>query len=78
MDAIHDVSELKRRISGDEKFIDKLDKPFEPDIFDVGNEPDFTRPYLYDFVNVQQWRSAERGRATSALYNSDKMVWLVT
>jgi predicted alpha-1,2-mannosidase len=70
MNAIHDVSELKRRIGGDEKFVDRLDKLFSLRIFNAGNEPGFTSPYLYNFVQGQQWRSVERGRAISALYHA--------
>lgn len=37
MNAIHDIAELKERIGGDERFIDRLDKLFDLDIFDAGN-----------------------------------------
>ncbi|KAF2632628.1 glycoside hydrolase family 92 protein [Macroventuria anomochaeta] len=70
MNAIHDVAELKERIGGDERFIDRLDKLFDLKIFNAGNEPGFTSPYLYNFVHGQQWRSVARARAISALYNS--------
>ncbi|KAF1934065.1 glycoside hydrolase family 92 protein [Didymella exigua CBS 183.55] len=70
MNAIHDVTELKRRIGGDKRFVGRIDKLFELGIFDAGNEPGFTSPYLYNFVQGQQWRSVERGRNISTLYNS--------
>ncbi|KAH6620075.1 alpha-1,2-mannosidase family protein [Boeremia exigua] len=70
MNAIHDVAELKRRIGGDERFVDRLDNLFELEIFNAGNEPGFTTPYLYNFVPGQQWRSVERGRAISSLFNA--------
>ncbi|KAJ4325519.1 hypothetical protein N0V94_000662 [Neodidymelliopsis sp. IMI 364377] len=70
MNALHDVAELKQRIGGDERFIDRLDKLFDLSFFDAGNEPGFTSPYLYNFVKGQQWRSVERSRAISTLYNS--------
>ncbi|KAG9196957.1 hypothetical protein G6514_002740 [Epicoccum nigrum] len=70
MNAIHDVAELKRRIGGDERFVNRLDKLFSLGIFNAGNEPSFTSPYLYNFVEGQQWRSVERGRAISALYHA--------
>lgn len=69
MNAIHDVAELKDRVGGDERFVDRLDKIFQLDIFDAGNEPGFTTPYLYNFVRGQQWRSVEKGRKISALFN---------
>ncbi|KZM19809.1 uncharacterized protein EKO05_0004208 [Ascochyta rabiei] len=70
MDAIHDVAELKKRTGGNERFVDRLNQLFDLDIFNAGNEPGFTSPYLYNFVEGQQWRSVERGRAISKLYNS--------
>jgi putative alpha-1,2-mannosidase len=70
MNAIHDVAELKRRIGGDERFIDRLNKIFELDFFDAGNEPSFTTPYLYNFVVGEQWRSVERSRTIGRLYNA--------
>jgi len=39
MNAIHDVAELKRRIGGDDRFVDRLDKLFDLEIFNAGNEP---------------------------------------
>jgi putative alpha-1,2-mannosidase len=38
MNAIHDVAELKKRIGGDERFVDRLDKLFDLKIFNAGNE----------------------------------------
>ncbi|CAN9476796.1 unnamed protein product [Alternaria alternata] len=70
MNAIHDVAELKRRIGGDERFIDRLNKIFELGFFDAGNEPSFTIPYLYNFVVGEQWRSVERSRTIGRLYNA--------
>jgi predicted alpha-1,2-mannosidase len=70
MNAIHDVAELKERIGGDERFVDRLDKLFDLDIFDAANEPGFQSPSLYNFVQGQQWRSVERSRYIGGLYNS--------
>jgi predicted alpha-1,2-mannosidase len=70
MNAIHDVAELKERIGGDDRFVDRLDKLFDLDIFDAANEPGFSSPFLYNFVQGQQWRSVERSRYISSLYNS--------
>lgn len=70
MNAIHDVAELKRRIGGDKRFVDRLDKLFDLKIFNAGNEPGFTSPFLYNFVKGQQWRSVERSRYIGSLYNA--------
>lgn len=70
MNAIHDVAELKRRIGGDERFVDRLNKIFELGFFNAGNEPSFHTPYLYNFVQGQQWRSVDRSRDVGNLYNA--------
>jgi predicted alpha-1,2-mannosidase len=70
MNAIHDVAELKKRMGGDDRFVDRIDKLFELNIFNTGNEPGFTSPYLYNFVQGQQWRSVERARNISSMYTS--------
>jgi predicted alpha-1,2-mannosidase len=70
MNAIHDVAELITRVGGDERFVDRLNKIFELGLFNAGNEPSFTTPYLYNFVRGEQWRSVERSRAIGALYSA--------
>jgi predicted alpha-1,2-mannosidase len=70
MNPIHDVTELKKRIGGDERFVDRLDKIFDLKIFDAGNEPAFTIPYLYNFVEGKQYKSVERSRYIGNLYNA--------
>jgi len=72
MNGIHDTAELKRRVGGDERFVDRLDKLFELDIFDAGNEPGFTSPFLYNFVRGMQWKSVERSRYIGNLYNESE------
>lgn len=70
MNAIHDVAELKRKIGGDVRFVDRLNKIFELGLFHAGNEPSFTTPYLYNFVDGEQWRSVNRSRYISGLYSA--------
>jgi putative alpha-1,2-mannosidase len=72
MNAIHDVEELKRRIGGDERFVDRLDKLFDLKIFNAGNEPGFNSPFLYNFVRGKQHKSVERSRYISSLYNESE------
>lgn len=71
LNALHDVAHLKSLIGGDEMFVDRIDKLFELDIFDAGNEPGFTSPYLYNFVQGQQHNSVMRSRDIGKLYGSD-------
>ncbi|KAH7079088.1 alpha-1,2-mannosidase family protein [Paraphoma chrysanthemicola] len=72
MNAIHDVAELKRRVGGDERFVDRLDKLFDLKIFNAGNEPGFTSPFLYNFVKGKQYKSVERSRYIGGLYNASE------
>ncbi|KAF1990397.1 glycoside hydrolase family 92 protein [Aulographum hederae CBS 113979] len=55
MNAHHDIDTVIAYSNGTEGFIKRLDALMDPanDIFDVGNEPSFTSPYLYSFVNRQ-------------------------
>lgn len=70
MNAIHDVADLKRRIGGDDRFVDRIDKLFDLKIFNAGNEPGFTSPFLYNFVKGKQWKSMERSRYIGNLYGA--------
>lgn len=70
MNAIHDVAELKKRIGGDSRFVDRIHKLFELNMFKAGNEPGFSSPCLYNFVQGQQWRSVQNSRHISTLHNS--------
>jgi len=60
MNAIHDVAELKDRVGGDKRFVDRLDKILQLDMFDAGNEPGFTTPYLYNFVECREGPKDQR------------------
>jgi predicted alpha-1,2-mannosidase len=72
MNAIHDVYEPKKRIGGDKRFVDRLDKLFDLKIFNAGNEPGFTSPFLYNFVKGKQYKSVERSRYVGNLYNASE------
>lgn len=62
--AHHDLTKLIELCDGNETFVKRLEKTFEPGVFsgngafghtlfNPGNEPSFTTPYLYNFVNRQ-------------------------
>jgi predicted alpha-1,2-mannosidase len=71
LNALHDVWHLKDLIGGEDKFIDRLDKLFDLDLFNAGNEPGFVAPYLYNFARLpRQHLSAKRSRQISSLYGS--------
>ncbi|KAF2007287.1 glycoside hydrolase family 92 protein [Amniculicola lignicola CBS 123094] len=70
LNAIHDVATLKEYVGGDEMFADRINKLFDLNIFNAGNEPSFTSPYLYNFIPGMQYMSVRRSRQISKLYNS--------
>ncbi|KAF2176991.1 glycoside hydrolase family 92 protein [Zopfia rhizophila CBS 207.26] len=70
MNAPHDIATLKQYIGGDDKFVDRINKLFDLKIFNAGNEPGFTSPFLYNFVPGKQHLSVQRSREISKSYNS--------
>lgn len=70
LNAIHDVYTMKKFIGGDDKFVDRINKLWDLKIFNAGNEPSFTSPYLYNFVKGKQYMSVQRSRDIGKLYNS--------
>lgn len=71
--AHHDMTDLIKHMGGAESFLARLDATFKPglypdgdarfnkSLFDPSNEPGFTTPYLYNFVNRPD-RSVQRVR----------------
>ncbi|KAF8543609.1 glycosyl hydrolase family 92-domain-containing protein [Trichophaea hybrida] len=78
--AHHDMKTLISLMGGDNRFLSRLNKLFEPHsdplgsprfgntIFDPGNEPSFASPYLFNFVPGNQWRSVATSRYISRTY----------
>jgi len=61
-----DVASLIAKIGGPERFVDRLDAFFAvPGRYDVGNEPGFLAPYLYNWAGRPD-KTAEHVRATIA------------
>ncbi|PVI05747.1 glycoside hydrolase family 92 protein, partial [Periconia macrospinosa] len=73
----HDVQTLIDFMGGQDSFESRLDYIFKPNtsqtnlganglgintIMNIGNEPDFATPYLYNYVN-KQWKSVNQSRA---------------
>ncbi|KAJ4165085.1 hypothetical protein LMH87_006732 [Akanthomyces muscarius] len=76
--AHHDLTKLIELCDGNEMFVKRLEKTFEPGVFsgngafghtlfNPGNEPSFTTPYLYNFVNRQDL-AVERSRFIAKSY----------
>jgi predicted alpha-1,2-mannosidase len=70
LNALHDIAHLKSLIEGEAMFVDRIEKLFDLGIFDAGNEPGFTSPYLYNFNQGRQHYSAMRSREIGRLYGS--------
>jgi putative alpha-1,2-mannosidase len=70
MNVPHDAATLIRRIGGNDKFVDRIDKLFDLNIFNAANEPGFTSPFMYNFVPGKQHLSVQRSRQISKKYNS--------
>lgn len=65
-----DVCALVTAMGGPEAFAAKLDAFFEGGHFDMGNEPDFHTPFLYDFVG-QGAKTQDRVRTLLAQHFDD-------
>ncbi|WP_417442913.1 GH92 family glycosyl hydrolase [Joostella sp.] len=55
----HDVEGLVKMMGGETVFVDQLQKVFDDDHYDMANEPDIVYPYLFNFVQGEEWRTQE-------------------
>ncbi len=53
----HDTPELIKLMGGAKTFVNQLEKVFENKQFDMANEPDIGYPYLFNFIEGEQWRT---------------------
>lgn len=78
--AHHDLDTLMGYMGGRERFVDRLETTFQPGvysgnkqfgntIFNPGNEPSFTTPYLYNYAGRQDL-SVKRSRFVAKSYYS--------
>ncbi|KAF9629758.1 hypothetical protein BFW01_g10961 [Lasiodiplodia theobromae] len=51
--AIHDMDNLISRAGGSSTFVKRLDAFFSQKLYNPGNEPSFTTPYLYNYAGRQ-------------------------
>ncbi len=56
----HDIPGLIKLMGGPGAFSRKLQQCFDRDLFDMANEPDITYPYLFDYVQGDEWRTQEK------------------
>ena len=72
----HDADSVIRLMGGNDDFESRLDYIFQPNtsqtslgannvgitsIMNIGNEPDFATPYMYNYIN-KQWKSVNQSR----------------
>ncbi|MEM8523523.1 MAG: GH92 family glycosyl hydrolase [Bacteroidota bacterium] len=58
----HDIKGLVQLLGGKEKFIEELQKCFDTDNYDMANEPDITYPFLFNYVEGEEWRTQKMVR----------------
>lgn len=56
----HDTKGLIKQLGGDTAFLNALNKTFTSNNFDMGNEPDITYPFLYNYIKGEEWRSQQK------------------
>ncbi|KAK8111759.1 family 92 glycoside hydrolase [Apiospora kogelbergensis] len=83
----HDMQSLIHYMGGEVEFERRLDHIFQPNtseqdlsangaaittIMNIGNEPDFATPYLYNYLN-KQWKSVNQSRQLANQYFHDAL-----
>lgn len=58
----HDISGLTKLMGGKQKFVNKLQKVFDDNLFDMANEPDIHYPYLFNYCKGEEWRTQKEVR----------------
>lgn len=53
----HDVYGLAKLMGGKTKFVNKLQKVFDENLYDPTNEPDIAYPYLFSYFKEEAWRT---------------------
>lgn len=53
----HDIAGLKTLMGGDQVFLEQLQKVFDNQQFDMANEPDIAYPFLFNYIEGEEWRT---------------------
>ncbi|MCK8520999.1 GH92 family glycosyl hydrolase [Aquimarina sp. D1M17] len=53
----HDIDGLKALMGGDQVFLEQLQKVFDNQQFDMANEPDIGYPFLFNYIEGEEWRT---------------------
>ena len=68
----HDVYGLAKLMGGGKKFVDKLQKVFDEELYDPANEPDIAYPYLFSRFRGEEWRTQKEVKRLLAKYFTTK------
>jgi len=56
----HDIKGLVNLMGGEKQYLKQLLNVFENDQFDMANEPDIVYPYLFNYIQGEEWRSQQK------------------
>ncbi|MDB4727478.1 GH92 family glycosyl hydrolase [Saprospiraceae bacterium] len=58
----HDIRGLIDKLGGERNFLNALQACFDTDNYDMANEPDITYPFLFNYVEGEEWRTQKTVR----------------
>ncbi len=58
----HDIKGLMKLMGGEKQFVQKLDKLFEDNQYDMANEPDIAYPFLFNYSRGSEWKTQDKVR----------------
>lgn len=58
----HDITGLVKLYGGDNEFTQTLQMIFDDGLFDMANEPDMHYPYLFSYIEGEEWRTQKEIR----------------
>ncbi|MCY1633557.1 GH92 family glycosyl hydrolase [Marinifilum sp. D737] len=58
----HDIKGLTKIMGGKKNFVNKLQKVFDEDLYDMANEPDIHYPFLFNYFKGEEWRTQKEVR----------------
>ncbi|MDF1863669.1 MAG: GH92 family glycosyl hydrolase [Saprospiraceae bacterium] len=58
----HDIRGLIGKLGGEKAFLNALQACFDTDNYDMANEPDITYPFLFNYVEGEEWRTQKTVR----------------
>ncbi len=56
----YDVEGMVELFGGEEQFVERLQMCFDDGYFTLGNEPDMGYPFLFNYIDGEQWRTQQQ------------------